>query len=47
MKKNNKKKEKMGNIDYVVFFTVIILLAISEFLYLTLTLLFILNVIFP
>ena len=29
MKKNNKNKEKMGNIDYVVFFTVIILLAIG------------------
>ena len=29
MKKNYIKKEKMGNIDYVVFFTVIILLAIG------------------
>lgn len=29
MKKNNRKKEKMGSIDYVVFFTVIILLAIG------------------
>ena len=29
MKKFNKKKERMGSIDYVVFFTVIILLVIG------------------